>query len=55
MAAMSISALTSFFADDLKWINRGENHFDSKNVELFEYSNWEFKMSLWRRQQLQER
>ena len=39
MAAMSISALASFFADDPKSINRGENHYNSKHVESFEYAD----------------
>ena len=55
MAAMSISAPTYFFTDKPKSINQGENHYNSKHVELFEYSKWEFKMPLWQRQQQQER
>ena len=39
MAAMSISALASFFADEPKSINRGENHYNSKHVESFEYAD----------------
>ena len=39
MAAMSISALASFFADETKSINRGENHYNSKHVESFEYAD----------------
>jgi len=39
MAAMSISALASFFADEPKLINRGENHYNSKHVESFEYAD----------------
>ena len=39
MAAMSISALASSFADEPKSINRGENHYNSKHVESFEYAD----------------
>ena len=38
MEAMLISALTFFFTDKPKSINLGENHYNSKHVELFEYS-----------------
>ena len=38
MAAMSISALASFFAEP-KSINRGENHYNSKHVESLEYAD----------------
>ena len=41
MAAMLISAPTYFFTDKPKSINQGENHYNSKHVELFEYSKWE--------------
>ena len=39
MAAMSISALASFFADETKSINPGENHYNSKHVKSFEYAD----------------
>ena len=39
MAAMSISAQASLFADEPKSINRGENHYNSKHVESFEYAD----------------
>ena len=39
MAAMSISALASFFADEPKSISRGENHYNYKQVESFEYTD----------------
>ena len=39
MAVMSISALASFFADELKSFNCGENHYNSKHVESFEYAD----------------
>ena len=55
MAAMSISAPTYFFTDKPKSINQGENRYNSKHVELFEYSKWVFKIPLWQRQQQQER
>lgn len=38
MAAMSISALASFFADALKSISHGENHNNSKHAASFEYT-----------------
>ena len=38
MAAVSISALASFFAGELKSINQGENQSNFKLAELFEYS-----------------
>ena len=55
MAAMLVTALTYFFTNKPKSINQGENRYNSKHVELFEYSKWEFKIPLWRRQQQQER
>ena len=39
MATMSTSALASFFADLPKSIYQGENHYNSKQVQLFEYFN----------------
>ena len=38
VAAMSITLLASFFGGEPKSINRGENHYNSQHVELFEYS-----------------
>ena len=37
MAAIGISALASFFADEPKSLQRGENHFKSDHVESFSY------------------
>ena len=39
MAAITISALTSFFSDEPKSINREENHYKSGHVETFHYSH----------------
>eukprot|EP00795_Rhopilema_esculentum_P005378 gene5378-553_t len=39
MAAITISALTAFFSDEPKSIQRGENHFRSDHVESFYYSD----------------
>ena len=39
MAAITISALTSFFSGEPKSINRGENHYKSGHVESFHYSD----------------
>ena len=39
MAAIRISALTSFFSGEPKSINRGENHYKSGHIESFHYSN----------------
>ena len=39
MVAITISALTSFFSDEPKSINRGENHYKSRHVESFHYSD----------------
>ena len=39
MAVMSITALGSFFAVELKSINLGENHYICKHVESFEYAD----------------
>jgi len=39
MAAITISALTSFFSDEPKSINQGENHYKSGLVESFRYSD----------------
>ena len=38
MAAMSITLLASLFGGQPKSIKRGENHYNSQYVELFEYS-----------------
>lgn len=38
MAAMSITLLASFFSGEPKSTKRGENHYNSQHVELFEYS-----------------
>lgn len=37
MAALSISSLASFFADEQKSLTRGENHYKSNHVESFSY------------------
>ena len=39
MAAISITALTSFFSGEPKSIERGENHYNSDHIESFQYSN----------------
>jgi len=39
MAVVSISALTSFFADEPSRIQRGENHYKSNHVESCSYSD----------------
>ena len=39
MAAISISALTSFFCDEPSRIQRGENHYKSGHVESCKYSD----------------
>ena len=39
MAALSISSLASFFADEQKSFTRGENHYKSNHVESFSYSD----------------
>ena len=39
MAAITISALTSFFSGERKSIECGENHYKSDHVESFQYSN----------------
>ena len=39
MAAISITALTSFFSGESKSIERGENHYKSDHIEYFQYSN----------------
>ena len=39
MAALSISSLASFFADEQKSLTRGENHYKSNHVESFSYSD----------------
>ena len=43
-----VDKCTCFLLADLpKSINKGESQYNSKDVELFEYSNRELKMSLW--------
>ena len=37
--AIMISALTSFFSDEPKSINRGENSYKSGHIESFRYSD----------------
>lgn len=37
MAAISISTLATFFSDEPKSINRGENHYKSNHIEEFNY------------------
>ena len=37
MAVFKISALTKFFNDDQKSIDRGENHYNSNHIESFTY------------------
>ena len=39
MAALLISSLASFFADEQKSLTRGENHYKSNHVESFSYSD----------------
>ena len=39
MAAFSITSLFSFFRDEQKPINRGENHYKSDHVDAFYYFN----------------
>ena len=39
MAALTITALTSFFSGEPKSIERGENHYKSDHIEYFQYSN----------------
>ena len=39
MAGITISALTSFFSDEPKSIQRGENHYKSDYIESFQYSH----------------
>ena len=39
MAAITISALASFFSDEPKSIQRGENHYKSNHIESCEYSD----------------
>ena len=39
MAALSISSLASFLADEQKSLTRGENHYKSNHVESFSYSD----------------
>ena len=39
MAALTITALTSFFSGEPKSIGRGENHYKSDHIEYFQYSN----------------
>ena len=46
MAAITISALTSFFSDEPKSINRRENHHKSGYVESFHYSDGTIKASV---------
>lgn len=37
MASLSIAALISFFAEEKKSIERGENHYRSEHIESFSY------------------
>ena len=39
MAALSISSLASFFADEQKSLTRGENHHQSNHIESFFYND----------------
>ena len=39
MAAISITALTSFFSGEPKSIECGENHYKSDHIEYFQYSS----------------
>lgn len=39
MAAISIGVLASFVANEPKSIIRGENHYNSKHVESFQYAH----------------
>ena len=39
MAGITISALTSFFSDEPKSIQRGENRYKSDHIESFQYSH----------------
>ena len=39
MAAITITALASFFAGEPKSIQRGENHYKSEHIESFHYSS----------------
>ena len=37
MASLSIASLISFFAEEKKSIERGENHYKSDHIEAFTY------------------
>ena len=37
MASLSIAVLISFFAEEKKSIERGENHYRSEHIESFNY------------------
>ena len=37
MVSLSIAALISFFAEEKKSIERGENHYRSEHIESFSY------------------
>lgn len=39
MAALSISSLASFFADEQKSLTRGQNHYQSNHIESFFHNN----------------
>ena len=38
MASLLIAALISFFAEEKKSIERGENHYRSEHIESFTYN-----------------
>ena len=38
MASLSIASLISFFAEEKKSIERGENHYKSDHIEAFTYN-----------------
>ena len=37
MASLSIASLVTFFSEEKKSIERGENHFKSDHIESFDY------------------
>ena len=39
MAALSISLLASFFSDEQNSLTRGENHYQSNDIESFPFSD----------------
>ena len=46
MAAITISALSSFFSGEPKSIERGGNHHESDYIESFIYSHWIIRRSV---------